>query len=304
MNSIDSLVNEIRTLKEERNATILAHYYQIPEIQELADFVGDSLALAQVGKDTPHDVIVLCGVRFMAETAKILSPEKTVLLPNDDAGCPMADMVAPKKLQRYKEKHPNTTVVSYVNTTAETKAMTDVCVTSSNALRIMEQLDEEHIIFLPDKNLGGWIKSKMPEKNIDLWLGFCCVHERMKASDVLAVKKQHPNAKFLVHPECNADVVELADFVGSTKGIIDFAKNDDGQEYIIGTEEGVLHRLKKDSPDKTFILASDTLLCKNMKKITLENLRDSLKNMAPVIELDSDIIEQARKPLDRMLSMS
>lgn len=304
MNSIDQLIKEIKTLKEERNATILAHYYQIPEIQELADFVGDSLALAQVGKDTPHDVIVLCGVRFMAETAKILSPDKTVLLPNDDAGCPMADMVTPKKLARYKEKHPNTTVVSYVNTTAETKAMTDICVTSSNALRIMEQLDEEHIIFLPDKNLGGWIKSQMPEKHIDLWLGFCCVHERMKAAEVLAVKKQHPGAKVLVHPECNEDVVALADYVGSTKGIIDFAREDDGREYIIATEEGVLHKLRKDSPEKTFILASETLLCKNMKKITLENLRDALLNMAPAIELDADIIEQARKPLDRMLSMS
>lgn len=299
-----SLIQEIKELKEKHNALILAHYYQIPEIQDIADFVGDSLALAQVGKESEKDIIVVCGVSFMAESAKILSPHKKILLPNKDAGCPMADMVTPEKLSRYLDKHPETYVVSYVNTSAATKAMTDVCVTSSNAVKIMEQLDEPHMLFLPDKNLGGYIKSLMPHKNIELWLGFCCIHERVKPSDILKHKKKYPDAKILVHPECNADVVALGDYVGSTAGIINFAKNDDGQTFIIATEEGVLHRLSLDSPDKTFILAAECLTCKNMKKTSLEDIHQALTTLSPEVILDDDIIKKAYAPLDRMLSMS
>lgn len=298
------MIEEINRLKKEKNAIILAHNYQIPAIQEIADFVGDSLALAKVGKESTADIIVLCGVKFMAETAKILSPEKTILLPNKEAGCPMADMVTEKTLNRYKEEHPNAYVVAYVNTSAEVKALSDICITSSNAFKIFEQLEAKEILILPDQNLGGYIKSKFPDKNIDLWRGFCCTHEFLSEDDILRIKKQHKHVKVLMHPECNPKTLQHADFIGSTYHIIQYARQSEDQEFIIATEEGIIHQLKKDNPNRKYHLASPKLICKNMKKTVLEDLYHALNNNTYEINLSDEIIQKAYSALDRMLALS
>lgn len=299
-----TIIEEIIELKEQRNAAIIAHFYQIPEIQELADFVGDSLAMAKYGKKSDAEVLIICGVRFMAESAKILSPEKTILLPNDDAGCPMADMVTAEKLSDYKAQHPEKTIVSYVNTSAEVKALTDVCVTSSNALSIVEQLGDKDILFLPDRNLGGYINEQLDREPMDLWDGFCFTHDRLQVNDIDKAKTEHPDAPLLVHPECEASIVALADYVGSTSGIIQYAKASDATTLIIATEEGVMHRLKQDSPDKNFVLASPHLVCRNMKKTTVGDIYVSLNENLTEIELDETTRTQAFAALNTMLDLS
>lgn len=299
----DELIQKIRDLKIKRNAVIVAHNYQTDDVQEIADVVGDSFALSKYCASNEADVVVFCGVHFMAESAKILSPEKTVLLPELDAGCPMAEMVTAEDLIEAKKKYPDAAVVCYINSTAEVKAECDVCCTSSNALNVINALDEKNIIFVPDKNLGHYVSKMVPEKNIILWEGFCPTHHRIRSSDVKSIKELHPDALLLVHPECQPEIVEMADYVGSTKQIIDFAQQSSHSKFIIGTEMGVMYKLKKDNPEKTFYLLSTGLVCANMKKTTLKSIYDSLNEMKYNIELEEDIRTRAKKCLDRMLSI-
>lgn len=298
------MIEEIKQLKEERDAIIMAHYYQSPEIQKIADIVGDSLALAKEGAKVKEKTIVLCGVKFMAESAKILSPEKTILIPRIDAGCPMADMITDEQLEAYKRENPDRWIVSYVNTTALVKTYTDVCVTSSNALKVMKQLKGKKILFLPDKNLGTYIQSQLPDMDIELWPGFCITHHQLPESTIQMMKEQYPSSLVLAHPECNSQVLQHADFIGSTKEIIDFASSSKEKQFIIATEEGILHPLQENNPEKEFLLASDRLVCRNMKKTKLIDVRDCLKNMQPEILLEDMVIQKAKKPLDAMLSYS
>jgi quinolinate synthase len=298
---IENLKSEIHRLKNERNAVIVAHSYQRDEVQDIADMVGDSLALSRYCADTKSDVVVFCGVHFMAESAKILSPEKTVLLPEIDAGCPMADMVDGESLREEKKKYPGIVTVCYINSTAEVKAESDICCTSSNAIKIVNSIEERDILFVPDQNLGGYVASKLPHKNIILWKGYCITHHRMTLEDVKKAKVAHSDAIFLVHPECKPDVVAAADFVGSTKEIIDFAKNSKEKKFLIGTEMGVLHKLKMDSPDKEFYMLSNALICPNMKKTSLQSVYDALTMDRYKVELDEEIRLKAKICLERML---
>lgn len=297
------LIEKIQALKKERNAVIVAHNYQVDDVQEVADIVGDSFALSKYCASGNADVIVFCGVHFMAESAKILSPEKTVLLPEKDAGCPMADMVTADALRREKEKYKDAAVVCYINSSAEVKAECDVCCTSSNALKVVGSLKEKDILFVPDQNLGSYIAAKLPEKNFILWKGFCATHHRIKKDEVIKIREMHPDALVLVHPECRPEVVEMADFVGSTKQIIDYANSSPHQKFIIGTEMGVLYKLKKDNPGKTFYLLSPGLICPNMKKTSLESVYNALNEMKYEINVDPQISAKARKTLDRMLEL-
>jgi len=300
----DELITHIQALKRQRNAVIVAHNYQIDDVQEIADVVGDSFALSKYCAACPQEVIVFCGVHFMAESAKILSPQKTVLLPEIHAGCPMADMVTAQDVKDMKKLHPDAAVVCYINTSADVKAECDICCTSSNAIAVIQSLKEKDIIFVPDKNLGNYISKKIPEKRMILWDGFCITHHRVDAEDIKKAKTLHSDALILVHPECRPEVVELADFVGSTKQIIDYATASKESKFIIGTEMGVLVRLKKDNPEKTFYLLSQGLICPNMKKTKLESVYNALKEMEYVIELDKGILLKARISLDRMLEVS
>ncbi len=303
-NETNELKEKIAYLKKERNATIVAHNYQVDEVQEIADLVGDSFALSKYCADNPSEVIVFCGVHFMAESAKILSPQKTVLLPEIDAGCPMADMVTAEALREEKLRHPGAVVVCYINSSAEVKAESDICCTSSNALKIIKSIPEKDIIFVPDQNLGHYVAEQVPEKNIILWKGFCATHHRIKPEDVMKIRGLHPDAEMLVHPECRPEVVALADFAGSTKQIIDYAASSKADKFIIGTEMGVMFKLKRDNPGKQFYLMSQGLVCPNMKKTTLKSVYDSLKEMKYRIELEEGIMARARKCLDRMLELA
>lgn len=300
---INQYKQEISDLKKKRNAVIVAHSYQLDEVQEVADMVGDSYALSKYCATSNADVIVFCGVHFMAESAKTLSPEKTVILPEIDAGCPMADMVTAEGLREMKKKYPGAVVVCYINSSAEVKAECDVCCTSSNAVNIIKSIKEKDIIFVPDKNLGSYVAAQVPEKNIILWEGFCPTHHRIKAQDVIEAKKLHSDALLLVHPECQPDIVEMADYVGSTKQIIDYANSSSAEKFIIGTEVGVLYKLKKDNPNKTFYLLSPGLVCPNMKKTTLKSVHTALSEMKYIIELDEDIRLKSKTCLDRMLQI-
>ncbi|RCX07813.1 quinolinate synthetase [Anaerobacterium chartisolvens] len=299
----NDIIRKILQLKKEKDAVIVAHNYQVDDVQEIADMVGDSFALSKYCSSVDSQVIVFCGVHFMAESAKILSPHKTVLLPEADAGCPMADMVTAEALREEKRKYPNAAVVCYINSTAEVKAESDICCTSSNALKIVEAIDKKDIIFVPDQNLGSYIAKAVPDKNIILWKGFCVTHHRVKVSDVQKIKELHPDALLLIHPECRPELVDMADFVGSTKQIIDFAYKSEAEKFIIGTEMGVLYKLKKDNPDKMFYLMSPGLLCPNMKKTSLRSIYEALDKMQNKIELDEDIRLKAKKALDRMLEI-
>lgn len=299
----NNLTEEIQRLKKERNAIILAHNYQVPEVQDVADVVGDSYSLSQHAAETDSDVIVFCGVHFMAESAKILSPDKTVLLPVRDAGCPMADMVTAPKLREMKARYPDAAVVCYVNSSAEVKAESDVCCTSSNALKVVESLENKQVIFVPDKNLGSYIASKVKNKEIILWKGFCITHKRVKVEEVQKIRQLHPNAKILMHPECAPEVQKLADFLGSTSAIINYAREIPEKDIIIGTEEGILHLLKKQNPDKNFYLLSTGLICTNMKKTRLEDVHRALLNMQHEIHVDENIRIKALKSLERMLKI-
>jgi len=299
----NNLAEEIQRLKKERNAIILAHNYQVPEVQDVADVVGDSFSLSQHAAETDSDVIVFCGVHFMAESAKILSPDKTVLLPVRDAGCPMADMVTAPKLREMKARYPDAAVVCYVNSSAEVKAESDVCCTSSNALKVVESLENKQVIFVPDKNLGSFVASKVKNKEIILWKGFCITHKRVKVEEVQKIRQLHPNAKILMHPECEPEVQKLADFLGSTSAIIKYAGEIPEKDIIIGTEEGIIHLLKKQNPDKNFYLLSTGLICTNMKKTRLEDVHSALLNMQHEIHVDENIRIKALKSLERMLKI-
>jgi len=298
------IIKEIFELKGQRNAVIVAHNYQMEEVQEIADILGDSLDLSRYCASSPHETIVFCGVHFMAESAKILSPQKTVLLPEINAGCPMADMITAEDVREQKKLHSDAAVVCYINTSADVKAECDICCTSSNAVKVIRSLKEKDIIFVPDKNLGHYIARMVPEKNMIIWNGFCITHHRVTRDDVLNARAAHPDALVLVHPECQPDVVDMADFVGSTKQIIDFATTSERRKFIIGTEMGILFRLKKDNPNKEFYLLSQGLICPNMKKTKLISVYNALKNMKYRIGLDDSILMRARSSLDRMLQVA
>lgn len=299
-----NIEKKIAQLKEEKNAIILAHYYQTGDIQDVADMVGDSYGLSAKAKDNDADIIVFCGVKFMAESAKILSPQKKVLLPVMEAGCPMAEMITPHDIAELREKYPEAAIVSYVNSTSEVKAVSDVCVTSSNAVSIVSKLPEKQIVFVPDQNLARFVAHQLPEKEIIPFSGFCIVHHQVRFDELKEAKKHLPDAKLLVHPECGEEVVNAADYVGSTAGIIKHAKQSDAKRFIIGTEMGILHVLKRENPDKEFYLLSPKLLCRNMKKTRIEDVYNALENEQHVIELDEDILVKAKKSLDRMLELS
>lgn len=296
-----NLTEEIRRLKRERNAIIVAHSYQNDEVQDIADEVGDSFYLSRTCAESNADVIVFCGVRFMAESAKILSPEKTVLLPESSAGCPMADTVTPEDVVRLKERHPGAPVVCYINTTAEVKAECDICCTSSNAVHIVKDLPEHEVIFVPDQNLGSYVAEQVPEKRLFLFNGCCVTHNRFGAAEVQAARRLYPEAKIAVHPECKPEVCKLADFVGSTSEIIDYCKKSDGRRFVIGTEMGILHKLKADSPQKEFLLLTPRLVCSNMKLTTLQSVYRALAENRTVIEVEEGIRLRAVGCLERML---
>lgn len=306
-----SLAEKIDALKKEKNAVILSHYYTRPEVQQVADFVGDSLALSQKAADTDADIVLFAGVYFMAETAKILSPEKKVLIPDSDAGCSLADSCRAEDLRRFKEQHPDSMVVAYVNTSAEVKALTDVCCTSSNALKIVSALPADRkIIFAPDRNLGDYIKRVTGRDDIMLWNGACHVHEKFSVEKILQLKNEHPDAKVLSHPECRNPVLLASDFVGSTAAIIDFVGSDGGREYIIATESGILFELQERYPDVVFLPvppedgACGCNNCEYMKLVTLENIYDTLLNETPEVTLDEDVRAKAEKSIRAMLDMS
>ena len=299
---VNSLVEKIKELKKKRNAVILVHNYQIGEVQDIADFLGDSLGLSIEASKTNASFIVFCGVYFMAETAKILSPQKTVIIPDKDAGCPMADMITKEELIKLKEKHPNAKVLCYVNTPAEVKAESDYCCTSANAVKIVNGLlkDEKEIIFVPDKYLASYVSSQT-KKNFITWNGYCPTHVKIFAEDILKQKELHPNAEVLVHPECTPEVIKLADKVLSTEGICKYVKTSKTKEFIIGTEVGIIYRLKKENPDKFFYPVSENITCPNMKKITLEKVLWALEELKFEVSLPEDIILKAQKSINRML---
>ena len=296
------LTEKILRLKEKRNAVILVHNYQLGEVQDIADFVGDSLDLSQRASKTDAGVIVFCGVHFMAETASILCPDKTVLLPDMHAGCLMADMITAPELRASKKEHPKATVVCYINSSAAVKAESDICCTSANAVAVVESLDANEILFVPDRYLGHYVSTVTGKKMI-LWPGFCPTHARILPEHIIKLKQEYPQAKVVVHPECKPDVIELADEVASTSGIIRFARREDVQQMIVGTEMGIIHRLRKENPGKKFIPVSEQAVCPDMKLITLEKVLWSLEEMAPEVKVPEKIRLKAKKAVDRMLEI-
>ncbi len=299
----EKLINDILKLKDERKAIILAHNYQIGEVQDIADFVGDSLDLSQKAADTNAEVILFCGVHFMAETAKILSPNKTVLMPDKNAGCAMANMITSRELKEMKRKHPDAVVVCYVNTTAEIKAESDYCCTSANAVKVVLSIPQEKkILFVPDKYLGDFSAGQANRKMI-LWEGYCPTHRRILAEDILKKRAQYPKAEVLVHPECTPEVIAMADKVLSTSGICRYAKESNAEEFIIGTEIGILHRLKKENPQKNFYPASSLADCHSMKLNNLEKILWSLEDMIYPVEVPPEIAQRAKRSIDRMLEI-
>lgn len=299
----EETVGQIRLLLREKNAVLLAHNYMRDEVQAIADITGDSLALSIEAAKTDADVIVFCGVHFMAESAAILSPGKTVLLPRPDAGCPMADMVTAGELEALKAHHPGVPVVTYVNSSAEVKAHSDICCTSANAVKVVRSLSEDELIFVPDRNLGRFVAQNIPEKKFIFWEGYCPTHERMTVEAVLRQKAEHPDALFICHPESNPAVTALADHACSTSGMYDYCRTSSAKKFIIGTEAGILYKLRLENPDKEFILASPALVCPNMKLTSLEDILYSLQTMTPVITVPEDIRLKAKQALDRMLAV-
>lgn len=295
----NQLSEKILKLKKEKNAIILAHLYQIPEIQEIADYVGDSYYLSQVARDAKEDLIIFCGVKFMAESAKVLSPEKTVILPAPNAGCPMADMAEVEDVEEMIKKYPDAFKVCYINSSYEVKALCDASVTSSSALKIIKNIPNKQILFLPDQNLGGYISEFFPEKEFILWRGFCPTHHRITAEDIIKAKEEHPNVKVLSHPECSKEVRDLSDYIGSTSGIINYATECEDKEFIIATEEGVLHQLKKKNPDKKFYFP-EVMVCPNMKKTRLQDVYDALDGKKEEVILDEEIRKKALTSLENM----
>ena len=298
----NNITDKISKLKEDKNAVILAHNYQLPEIQDIADFVGDSLRLSVEASRTPADVIVFCGVHFMAETAAIISPDKKVLMPDDNAGCPMADMITPDDVKKLKAEHPGAVVVAYVNTSAAVKAESDYCCTSANAVKVVEKLKDKEIIFIPDKYLGDYV-SKQTGKKMILFNGYCPTHAKILPEHVLAAKKAHPRALVLAHPECTPGVLALADKVASTEGMAMFARGSAAKEFIVATELGMLHRLKKENPSKSFFPASDIAVCPNMKLATIEKVLWSLEEDKVEIKVPPEIAGKAKLAIDRMIQL-
>lgn len=297
------IISEIQKLKKEKNAIILAHYYVNDELQELADYVGDSFYLAKVAKSTDADVVVFCGVSFMGESAKMLNPEKTVLMPDLTADCPMAHMAQVAKIKELREQYEDLAVVCYINSTAELKSYSDVCVTSSNAVKIVKNLPNRNIFFIPDVNLGRFVKEQVPEKNVILNDGYCPIHRNITGKAVKELKKKYPEALVMAHPECKENVVKLADYVGSTADMIAFAKQSDCKEFIVCTEEGVNYRLRQDNPDKKFHFGGE-YLCKDMKLNTLEKVLHVLKTGENEMTLSKELCKKAVEPLDRMLELA
>ena len=303
------MISEIKELCLKANAIILAHYYQAPEIQDIADFIGDSLDLSRKAANNDADIIIFCGVHFMAETAKILSPNKTVLLPDIDAGCSLADDCPAEEFQKFREENPDHYVVSYINCTAEVKAQSDLICTSSNAVSLVEKIPKDKkIIFAPDKNLGRWVQKNSGRK-LKLWPGSCIVHETFSEEALLKLKYKHPDAKVIAHPECSQNLLVLSDFIGSTSKLLDFVSNDNSDTYMVLTEPGIIHQMKKKEPNKNFIEVPDIDGCKcnecpYMKLNTLEKILNCLRNNSPAIELDPKIIKKAYQPIKRMLDMS
>jgi len=293
---------DIRALLKERNAVLLAHNYMRDEVQELADITGDSLALSIEAARTAAEVIVFCGVHFMAESASILAPDKTVLLPRMDAGCPMADMVTVEGLLEMKGRFPKASVVTYVNSSAAVKAASDICCTSANAQQVVNSIPGREVIFVPDRNLGSYV-ARFSDKTFHFWEGYCPTHERMRVEDVTSLKETHPDALFVCHPECNPKVTALADHVCSTTGMYGYCRASPARRFIIGTEAGILYRLRKENPDKEFMLASPALICPNMKLTSLEDILAALTGMEPVVKVPEEIRVQAKQALDRMLAI-
>lgn len=301
---MESVLDQIKRLKKEKNAVILAHYYVNDEVQDIADYIGDSYYLSKKATEVSEQVIVFCGVSFMGESAKILNPDKLVLMPDNLANCPMAHMADIDYIENLRKEYDDLAVVCYINSTAELKVHSDVCVTSSNALKIVKALPNKNIFFIPDENLGRYIASLVPEKNFIFNDGFCHVHKSITKENVLKAKKAKPNALVLVHPECTMDVLELADYIGSTSGIIDYATNSDAKEFIICTEMGVLHQLTLKNPDKKFYSVGIRQFCPNMKKVTLEKVRDVLINENNAVAVSDEVRKKAGIPLARMLELA
>ncbi len=301
--ALRDIVEKIEALKKERDAVILGHNYQPSEIQDVADFLGDSLALSRTAQRLPNKVIIFCGVHFMAETAAILSPEKTVILPEPTAGCPMADMLTAGDLAALKEKHPRAVVVMYVNSTAEVKALTDICCTSANAVKVIESIPaDREIIFGPDQFLGGWVSAQTGREMI-LWKGYCPSHQRIFAEQIRELKKKHPGAAVMVHPEVNPAIAAEADAVFGTGGMMRYVGESDATTFIVGTEVGMIYRLQRAYPGKEFIPAGSGMFCPNMKKITLEKILRSLETLAPVVTVPPDIAARARRSIERMVEI-
>jgi quinolinate synthase len=299
----EAIKQQIRDLLKQHNAVLLAHNYMRDEVQEIADITGDSLGLSMEAAKTAADVIVFCGVHFMAESAAILSPQKKVLLPRPDAGCPMADMVTAAELEALKRQHPGVPVVTYVNSSAEVKACSDICCTSANAIKVVRSLKEEKLIFVPDRNLGRWVAQFVPEKEFIFWEGFCPTHERMTVAAVMQKKAEYPDALFICHPESAPEVTALADHACSTSGMYDYCRTSPATQFIIGTEAGILYKLRLENPGKEFILASPALFCPNMKLTSLEDVLISLQTLSPVVSVPEDIRLRAKSALDRMLAV-
>ncbi len=297
-----SLRDEVQRLKKKRNAIILAHNYQMPEVQDIADFIGDSLGLSQKAAKTDADVIVFCGVDFMAESAKILSPQKTVLLPELLAMCPMSAMIDGDSMRQIKSKHPKAESVAYVNTSAEVKAEVDICCTSSNAIKVVASLTSKEVIFVPDANLGHWVQRTEKEKNLILWPGFCPTHDSITPEMILTQKRLHPKAVALAHPECRPEVLDMVDAVRSTEGMVNFARDSDANEFIIATEKEMVYRLHTLLPTKQFY-SLPGVTCPNMKKIDLHSVVNALEKMQHEITIPDDIIRRARLPLERMMAV-
>lgn len=301
---MSDLQARIEQLKREKNAVILAHYYVHDDVQEIADYVGDSFYLSRIASQAEAETIVFCGVSFMGESAKILSPDKTVLMPDETADCPMAHMARVERIQELREQYPDLAVVCYINSTAELKCHADVCVTSSNAVKIVRALPNQHIFFIPDENLGRFVAKQVPEKQFFFNDGYCHVHTAIDAAQVQAAKEAHPGALFLAHPECRPDVLAMADYIGSTSEIIDYAAASKAKEFIIGTELGVLFELKNQNPDKVFYSAGSAQCCPNMKKITQEKICHVLEHGDHEIHITDKLRRQARLPLERMLELA
>jgi quinolinate synthase len=293
---------EIKELKKRNNTIILVHNYQLPEVQDIADFIGDSLDLAMKAIKTGSDNIIFCGVDFMAESAKILNPTKNVIIPDIEAKCPMANMVNLNDLNKLKNENPDAEVVAYINTTAKTKILSDICCTSANGIKVVKSLNSKKVIFIPDKNLGAYIQRFVKDKEMILWPGICPTHHRIRKEDIQSIKKNHPKAEVLVHPECRPEIIDISDHVLSTNGMVNYVKSSDTKEFIIGTEKELCYRLKKENPDKIFYPIK-TAICPNMKKITLEKVLNSLRTLKPKIKLSNEIMKKAKQPLQRMIDI-